>query len=67
MKTAAGNPSSSKEGEMGMTGSNFRGTSRDLKPSQSIKIIPGSTNPLSGVELNAEGNLKRDKNNYMLN
>lgn len=45
VKTAT-NPS--KDNDLGMTGSNFRGTSKDqLKPSQSIKVMPGSNNPLS--------------------
>lgn len=49
-----------------MTGSNFRGASRDLKPSQSIKVMPGS-NPLSGAQIHSDGNLRKDKNNFMLN
>lgn len=50
-----------------MTGSNFRATSRELKPSQSIKVMPGSSNVMSSSGVHAEGNLKKDKNSYMLN
>lgn len=50
-----------------MTGTNFRGTSKDLlKPSSSIKAMQKGSHPLSTSGVQGQG-LKNEKNNFILN